>query len=50
MKGQGTVLGVLKNVPTKFERDWERGKGLTRTKVLTDKMACGRSCMIDFGK
>ena len=29
-EGSGDRAGVLKNVHTKFVRDWERGKGLAR--------------------
>ena len=46
----GDLAGVLKDVLTKFEMNLDRGKGFTRTKGLTDKMAPGRSCTIDFGK
>ena len=49
-EGSGNLAGMLKIVSTKFERNCERGRGLTRTKGLAGKMARRRSCMIDFGK
>ena len=36
-EGSGDHAGVLQIVSTKFERNWERGKGLTKVKGLNNK-------------